>query len=438
MSKRPVKVNTFFPKRIFATDIWGIKTEEEVDNEYDENKIISKFAAETIPSTNNTFTRGQKYASNEKNEFGFVGNFSDEFPNGLANSPLSEHSSTFPVTIEDSHVHVTPSVVPQAPISPIPVIPNESVIAYRNNFEAQQRDKQVIQYEQTELEKETLLRAQQMQSLATPVIPVEQPVTYQEPQAPLSYHLPTPAPAPIAHEEVQVVYHEPEPIAYQEPIYAPQVHEEINLIETPLAYHEPVVQDEAPIYQEQIATPELFHEPAVSEAIHTPVAPESTITPPPPPPPVISEYERLVSQGTKNTETETEIKEKKSDFDYFALSGKEEVNQQNNLLQFENSEFIAKQIEEIHSNEAQESKSIHKLLMVYKKKILIGVAAVVFVMCIAILYTVFTSGGDTPNIKAPADITSNTTEEKPVVIVPSQNGGEQQSGHDANGNPIGN
>ena len=78
MSKRSVQVNTFFPKRIFAPDIWGAKTQEEVDVEYDEYNIISKFAAKTIPSVNSFTTREQRYSSTQENDFTYVGNFLDD------------------------------------------------------------------------------------------------------------------------------------------------------------------------------------------------------------------------------------------------------------------------------------------------------------------------------------------------------------------------
>ena len=42
MSKRSVKVNAFFPKRIFAPDIWGAETESGEIQEFDEHNIVSK------------------------------------------------------------------------------------------------------------------------------------------------------------------------------------------------------------------------------------------------------------------------------------------------------------------------------------------------------------------------------------------------------------
>ena len=175
-------------------------------------------------------------------------------------------------------------------------------------------------------------------------------------------------------------------------------------------------------YQEPIAQPIVAPEPEP-----VPVAPRE-----------MSEYERLVSANTKDFAPETHvIEEEKSDFDYFALKGTEEVDPHNNSLQFANSEFVNKQIEEIESKELEDSKGIGELLATYKKKIIIGVAAVVFVICAAILYISFTSSSDTPSIPVPTDQSSGTSGEKPVILVPSQNGGTQQSGYDQNGNVVG-
>jgi hypothetical protein len=387
MGKRSVKVNSFFPKRIFAPDVWGTQVDEKIVEVHDENKIISKFAAKTIPSVSSSFTRGQKYVSNEQNDFSYVGNFSDEIQNTTVPNNIITPA---PISQDLTHVQI-------AELKPTPTM-----------------DYKV--------------------SHITDHNPTSQPM-------PISYHMPTPT-----------VHIEPEPYReltsspYQQPITIPLAHDspktnyeaismisgENDITEAPVAYHEPVIHDEPAIYQAPITTHEVFYDSSTAEINHSSTISENIENTTQH---SQSEYERVVSRSVQSAVEKTE--EENSDFDYSAYKGHKELDQQNYSLQFNNSEFVTKQIEDIHSTKLQETISLQEKIMTHKQKILIVVASVVFIFSMATLYIAFTSGGDTPNVPVPAELTEDTSGEKPVVIVPSQNGEEPQSGYDANGNPIG-
>lgn len=438
MSKRSVQVNTFFPKRIFAPDIWGAKTQEEVDVEYDEYNIISKFAAKTIPSVNSFTTREQRYSSTQENDFTYVGNFLDDNQRYVKDS-VNTNNSAYPTKqapkaiVDNRFSNLAPVAQPSVDEYPHDITSNE-VISYQQNIEAQKIDREIIAFEQSELENES--NETSSNDFAGPEINITEPVIQAS----------TDVQVPIAKEETSL-YQEPvayhETIGYQEPVYTPQP----NITEETDTYKEPIVIDEPVIYNATNTTDTLkpfsFEEDTIAPQqpdAHDNFVPSSasvaeqvpTAQPTPVP---LSEYEKYVAQSAEAEELKQE--RENTDFDYNAYRGENATDLKNDSLQFANSEYVDRQIEEIETKELQDSQSISELLVKFKKQILTGVAVVVFIMCLATLYVIFTSSSEPTKVPVPVELKDNTSGEKPVIVVPSQNGVDTQAGYDQNGNPIG-
>lgn len=438
MGKRSVKVDTFFPRRIFSPDIWGSNTKNNTYEEYDEYKIVSKFAAKTIPSSNSFSTRGQKYVSNEQNEFGFVGNYLDENP--FTSAPGMKQTYTTmrgSAAKEINYNQIEMDDVVETPLSSMapltaslyrevrPSALQEPVIPFTQNLAEQEKQKEIITLEQDELTafyRPSFTPEEEDEEAS----PVTTPVENLTPNLPES-HLTEPQAfiaQPEIHEHVELAPEIPVVETPAPAIFAPPVEENVvdAVVEAaPTAYFEPQPYSEPLVTQEPVAF----------------IEPEPVVVPEPVK--EVSEYERLVQPEAKAFAPESPIEAPapQGDFDYFAINGTENIaDPHNNSLQFANSEFVDSQIQNFEHEEIEAQNDIFERVLAFKKQILIGVAVLVFIMCAAILYLNFTGGdGPTPT-PIPAELNSNSSDEKPVILVPTD---KDTSGMtvDQNGNVIG-
>ena len=401
MGKRSVKVNTFFPRRIFSPDIWGSDARKENPEEYDEYKIISKFAANTIPSNNAFTTRGQRYSSSEQNDFGFVGNYLDENP--FTSAPGSRKSyKTFRGTntqdVNYNEIDMEDLVeTPLSKAAPLtyalsndvrPSALQEPVIPFTQNVEELEKQKEIITLEQDELTAfyRPAVISNDIQEIVTPEVQI----------------------APTIEED-------PIEIA-QQAFVKPEVDEPESFESSPqieLDAYEPT----------SFIAPEPTVLPEAAQAVRE-----------------ISEYERLVKDDPEAYYA-PEIHENsipQGDFDYFALNITETISHpHNDSLQFANSEFVSSQIENYENEEVQAQNDIFERVLQYKKQIIIAAAVVVFIICAAVLYLSFT-GSDSPKATPiPAELnTNNISGEKPVILVPTDKDNSNVV-LDQNGNVVG-
>ena len=393
MSKRSVKVNAFFPKRIFAPDIWGAETESGEIQEFDEHNIVSKFAAKTIPSSNSFSTRGQKYASNEQNEFGYIGNYTDEAPQTPIYRAALKTNYDFPQKPHE-HSFATSTFSDVAPLSAsLPQRQSHEILNYQHDKDAERTDEKVLAFEQSELDNEYVLRQQDIGN--DPFI-THQALTTTDLNPSINYE-------PNFTEE--------QPIVQLEPILE-QSYIEYDVQDTnqdvPNAYED--------IFNYQNQFPNSTF--PIDTANQIP----------------ISDYEHLMAPSEVSQQM---VEEVNNDFDYSMFRGNEVHDTKNNTLQFENNDFVTSKIKVAQDEEREQSKNFTELVLNYKKEILIIIASIVFILCTAVLYIGFTSSSDSKSIPVPTNLKTGTSNEKPVIIVPSQNDAGNQPTLDQNGNPIG-
>lgn len=401
MGKRSVKVNTFFPRRIFSPDIWGSDARKENPEEYDEYKIISKFAAKTIPSNNAFTTRGQRYSSNEQNDFGFVGNYLDENP--FTSAPGSRKSyKTFRGTntqdVNYNEIDMEDLVeTPLSKAAPLtsalsndvrPSALQEPVIPFTQNVEELEKQKEIITLEQDELTAfyRPAVISNDVQEIISPEAPVA-PTIEEDPIeiAPQAF-VETEVNEPEAFEtspQIELDTYEPTSFIAPEPTVIPEAAQAVREI----SEYERLVKDD----------PEVYYAPEI--------------------------YEAPIPQG---------------DFDYFALNSTETISHpHNDSLQFANSEFVSSQIENYENEEVQAQNDIFERVLQYKKQIIIAAAVVVFIICAAVLYLSFTGSDDPKATPIPAELnTNNSSGEKPVILVPTDKDNSNVV-LDQNGNVVG-
>lgn len=415
MGKRSVKVDSFFPRRIFSPDIWGSDANKDTYEEYDEHQIISKFAAKTIPSNTAFTTRGQKYSSNEQNDFGFVGNYLDENPFESTPGSRKSHTTLRGAKSEDinyNQIEMENQIdTPLSGIAPLTAsLFNESrpnslyqpVIRFTENVQEQEKHQEIINLEQAELSALDQTSNQDEEALQTPTIQ--------------DY-------VPFVSEIAQEISGSPDIEAAHTPIEDRASDDSNHLVDDSPSYEPNIFETNT-----TLIPPPPFIPPA-SEIPASPIIPEAFDE--------TTEHDDFAPSAYVPDST-FEAPTPQADFDYFALNVSENISHLNNeSLQFSNSEFISDQIQKIEHKEGQEQNDIFERILKFKKQIIIASAVVVFIICTAILYLSFT-GSDTPKVSpVPSELNSNSSSgEKPVILVPTDKD-TSNIVKDQNGNVIG-